>query len=245
MHRSVSFALVHTLCLASVSICAKAAEHPVPLGKNPDPSVCAECHSDKSQGKHVHSAMAMGCTTCHDVISAKGVTLISLVSPANDLCFTCHAKSTERVLHGPYAEGLCIACHSPHSSNYSDQLLADPQDLCLGCHARARLKVNRRKQKVTTPWGLTLTFAQMQSWQFLGLNKTLTKNHPVKGHPITGPNTALGKGEISCLSCHLPHSSNQPNLILTQVHSGNTGLAAQGFYPTALCETCHNPLQLQ
>lgn len=225
--------------VALFAICARAAEHPVYLGKNPDPSVCAQCHSDKSQGKHVHSAIAMGCTTCHDVASAKGVTLITLVSPRNDLCFTCHDKSSDKVLHGPYAEGLCIACHSPHTSNYPNQLLTDQQDLCLGCHARARLKVNRRKQTVRTPWGFRLTFAQMQGWQFLNLNKALTANHPVAGHPVTGPNAALGKGEITCLSCHDPHFSNKPNLLPAGIRGAKPGLAALGFYPTTLCETCH------
>ena len=238
MHKPASFALICTVYLVTLSVCAQAVEHPVPLGKNPDPSVCAQCHSDKSQGKYVHSAIAMGCTTCHDVTSAKGVTLITLVSPQNDLCFTCHEKSNDKVLHGPYAEGLCIACHSPHTGNYPNQLLADSQDLCLGCHAQARLKVNQRKQKVTTPWGVTLTFSQTQGLQFLGLNKTLTANHPVVGHPITGPNTALGKGKISCLSCHEPHHSQKPNLMPPNL--GNN----PGGYVTALCETCHNPEKL-
>jgi predicted CXXCH cytochrome family protein len=223
--------VISGLCFVVVlSAFAQAAEHPVPLGKNPDPATCLECHSDKSKGKHVHSAIAMGCTTCHSVTSAKGVTLISLVSPANELCFTCHEKSSDKVLHGPYAEGECVACHSPHASNYPDQLLTGRQDLCLGCHARARLKVNRRQDTVTTPWGVTLTFTQMQGWQYLNLNKTLTGNHPVEGHPVTGPNTALGKGspEITCLSCHEPHHSKNPNLMPPNVKN-----------QTALCETCH------
>ncbi len=228
-------------CITILSVRARAAEHPVPLGKNPDSSVCLQCHSDKNQGKHVHSAIAMGCTTCHDVTTAKGVTLISLVSPANTLCFTCHDKSSDKVLHGPYAEGLCVTCHSPHSSKYPDQLLTDQQDLCLGCHARARLKVNRRKQTVKTPWGVTLTSVEMQGWHFLNLNKTLTDNHPVAGHPVTGPNSALGKGQITCLSCHQPHASNKPNLLPANVRGAKPGLAGLGDYPTSLCETCHKP----
>lgn len=220
-----------------LGLCAwvQAAEHPVFLRKNPDSATCAQCHADKSKGKYVHSAIAMGCTTCHSVTSAKGVTLVSLVSPPNQLCFTCHEKSSDRVLHGPYAEGECVACHDPHTSNYPDQLLTDRQDLCLGCHARERLKENRRQGTVTTPWGVTLTLTQMQGWQYLNLNKTLTANHPVEGHPVSGPNTALGKGspEITCLSCHEPHHSKKPNLMPPNVAS-----------QTALCETCHNPLKM-
>ena len=39
-----------------------AATHPVPLDKNTDAAKCLECHSDKQQGKAIHSAMASGCS---------------------------------------------------------------------------------------------------------------------------------------------------------------------------------------
>ena len=35
--------------------------HPVPLDQNTDAAKCVECHEDKTKGKSVHSAMAMGC----------------------------------------------------------------------------------------------------------------------------------------------------------------------------------------
>ena len=222
-------------CTLGLCVWAHTAEHPVPLGKNPDQANCLECHTDKNKGKYVHSAIAMGCTTCHTLTSESDRTQVNLVSPINQICLTCHEKSTDKVLHGPSAEGECVACHSPHASDQPDQLLADRQDLCLGCHARTRLKENARKKQVTTPWGVTLTFAQMQGWQYLNLNKTLTANHPVEGHPVTGPNTALGKDapDITCLSCHQPHHSKSKYLMPPNVAN-----------QTALCETCHNPLKL-
>jgi predicted CXXCH cytochrome family protein len=218
------------LCFVVLRLGAQAAEHPVPLGKNPDPAICMECHADKSKGKYVHSAIAMGCTTCHSVTSAKGATLISLVSPATELCFTCHEKSSDKVLHGPYAQGNCIVCHSPHASDWPKQTLAPPEELCMGCHVRARLKINQKKRTAMVPWGVTLTFDQLKGWQYIGLNKALTANHPVEGHPVTGPNTALGKAaaEITCLSCHQPHHSERANLMPPNVPN-----------QTALCETCH------
>lgn len=103
---------------------AQAAEHPVPLGKSPDAAACKECHPDKGKGRHVHTAIAMGCTICHAVTNEKSGTFINLVSPANELCFTCHAKSREKVLHGPYAQGNCMFCHSPHASDWPNQMLA-------------------------------------------------------------------------------------------------------------------------
>jgi hypothetical protein len=45
------------LCVERVS----AAKHPVPLDPKADPATCLQCHEDKTKGKSVHSAMAMGC----------------------------------------------------------------------------------------------------------------------------------------------------------------------------------------
>jgi predicted CXXCH cytochrome family protein len=224
----------HAACLlvslTALSAGARAAQHPVPLGKNSDTASCTACHSDKATGKHVHSAIAMGCTTCHVVTQVKGVTDIKLVAPTRELCFSCHAKSSEKILHGPYAQGNCIVCHSPHSSNWPNQLLAPPQDLCMGCHVRSRLKVKVKQQTARVPWGVTLTLSQLKGWQYIGLNKRLNADHPVEGHPVSGPNTALGKGtpEINCLSCHQPHHSENVSL-----------LPAKFASQTALCESCH------
>jgi predicted CXXCH cytochrome family protein len=228
--QSTRFAAHLLLCLAALGAGALAAQHPIPLEQNTDSAKCIECHANKTKGKHVHSAMAMGCNACHVVTQAKGVTTINLVAPAKELCFSCHAKSTEKVLHGPYAQGNCIVCHSPHASNWPNQLLAPTQDLCMGCHVHARLRVNTKQRTAKVPWGVTLTFDQLKGWQYIGLNKALNANHPVEGHPVRGANTLLGAGsaEINCLSCHQPHHSQNVNL-----------LPAQFTNQTALCLSCH------
>ena len=46
---------------------ASAAKHPVPLDPKADSSTCIACHEDKTKGKAVHSAIAMGCTSCHEI----------------------------------------------------------------------------------------------------------------------------------------------------------------------------------
>ena len=103
----------------------QAGEHPVALEKNTDAAKCLECHDDKDKGKHVHSAIAMGCTTCHEVKVEKDTTFVNLVSPREELCLTCHEKSTQATLHGPYGKGSCVLCHDPHSSDYDKQLRAE------------------------------------------------------------------------------------------------------------------------
>jgi len=212
-------------------------EHPVPLKADTPAATCLECHGALQQGKYVHTAMSMGCTTCHAINTANGVTRVTLISPATQLCETCHSLSTDKVLHGPYREGLCVTCHSPHSSDFPAHTWASAQDTCLGCHARARLKVNQKAKTVTAPWGKTLTFAQMKGWQFLNLNRTLTGNHPVAGHPVTGPNRKPNLPPVSCQSCHRPHASAYQSLLTAGAPKD------MKLCPTCgVCEQCHEAM---
>jgi predicted CXXCH cytochrome family protein len=188
--------------------------HPVALDPNAPSTNCLQCHGDVQKGQYVHTALSIGCTTCHTVATENGVTHVRLTAPAEQMCVNCHVPSTtDKVLHGPYREGLCVACHSPHASDYPAHLWASVQDICMGCHTRSRLRVDDAKQMVTTPWGQTLTFAQMKSWQYLNLNSTETLNHPVAGHPVSGPNTSPKLGPLTCLSCHRAHGANYANLL--------------------------------
>src|SRR5579862_5446053 len=69
---------------------AFAKEHPVPLDKNVDAAKCLECHEDKTKGKAVHSAIATGCLSCHEVRVNKDVTRVKLItSTPQALCLSC------------------------------------------------------------------------------------------------------------------------------------------------------------
>ncbi|MGB2676142.1 MAG: cytochrome c3 family protein [Candidatus Acidiferrum sp.] len=205
-------------------------KHPVLLPANIDASKCVECHNDKATGKYVHAAISMGCTTCHTVANVKVATYITLSSPSNQLCFTCHPLSTDPIQHLPYKEGNCVFCHSPHASNFPAHLYASPQDVCMACHVRGLMKVNRKADTLSLPWGTTIPFKEMDSWLYLNLDKTHKLNHPVEGHPVSGPNVDLGKDAplISCVTCHEPHHSTVSNLILPKYRSS-----------TSLCLSCH------
>src|SRR5208283_1793960 len=122
---------------------ASAAKHPVPLDPKADTSTCMACHEDKTKGKSVHSAMAMGCTACHEIRNNRDATYVKLITatPAA-LCFTCHADKNSANIKGtvhPPAVRDCLKCHDPHSSDNKNQLLkaesGDEKDnLCLSCH---------------------------------------------------------------------------------------------------------------
>jgi predicted CXXCH cytochrome family protein len=224
---------IAAIWLTGSTLCATTQTHPVELAPDTDSSTCVECHASLQEGKYVHTAMSMGCLTCHAIKRDGGITTVTLVAPANQLCFTCHQKSSDPVQHQPYSEGMCVACHSPHSSNFPAHTLVAEQELCMGCHVRGLPKVNTKKKTVAVPWGVTLTFQQMKGWYYIGLNQAHTANHPVMKHPVTGPNTALGKSapDITCLSCHRTHASTQSNLRPPQFPN-----------QMALCVSCHTSL---
>jgi hypothetical protein len=52
---------------------AGAAKHPVPLDPKADSAICLSCHEDKTKGKSVHSAIAMGCLSCHTKFGSTGI----------------------------------------------------------------------------------------------------------------------------------------------------------------------------
>src|SRR5690242_21887400 len=88
--RTTRFAMLFVVALL-VSKSAVAGVHPVPLEKNVDAAKCLECHEDKTKGKSVHTAISMGCLSCHEVRVNKDITRIKLTTttPAS-LCLTCH-----------------------------------------------------------------------------------------------------------------------------------------------------------
>lgn len=71
------------------------------------------------------------CDECH--VSEDAV--LPEVEPP-DLCWGCHDEEdfVDEVLHGPFAAGACLQCHSPHKSQHASLLLRAPAELCEGCH---------------------------------------------------------------------------------------------------------------
>ena len=94
----------------------------------------------RRKGKAVHSAIATGCLSCHEVRVNKDITRIKLItSTPQALCLTCHADKDAATLKGtvhPPAVRDCIKCHDPHTSDNKNQLLKPEsgdkgQNLCL------------------------------------------------------------------------------------------------------------------
>ncbi|MEW6215487.1 MAG: cytochrome c3 family protein [Nitrospirota bacterium] len=111
---------------------------------NPDRSFsevadCKICHKFMANKKYVHTAMQMGCTSCHTEAHQKKQKFPKGLSAASqDLCYLCHDKSkfAGKNIHMPVVSGMCSSCHDAHDSD-ATKLLKQPQpDICFGCHDR-------------------------------------------------------------------------------------------------------------
>ena len=227
---------------------AFAGVHPVPIEKNAN---CAECHEDKAKGKFVHSAIAMGCTSCHEVRVNKDVTRIKLTTTTpQSLCLTCHADHNAADMKGkvhPPAVRDCIKCHDPHESNNKYQLLKPEsgdkgQNLCLECHTQGVNVPAGGSRHAALDMGcdtchVTHKTGERGKEEF---DYHLTKAPPALCLDCHDPKDAslikAHQGQpfatANCVQCHNPHQSRSPHLLQTFTHPP---------FAMGSCDTCHQP----
>jgi predicted CXXCH cytochrome family protein len=242
------------LMLSAIFPFAIAGKHPIDLGKNVDGKKCLECHKDKLEGKAVHSAIAAGCLTCHEVRSTTDVTRVNLktVTPVK-LCIQCHSdKDADKIkgrVHNPAIRD-CLKCHNPHTSNNEDHLLKPvsgakkDDNICLTCHQvgigigkggsrHAALDIGCNACHTTHKTGergkREFDFQLKKDTPALCVDCHDTKDPKLiethQGQPFASSN---------CLTCHDPHQSAQPKLKPAFVHGPfESGKDA--------CSACHRP----
>jgi predicted CXXCH cytochrome family protein len=230
---------------------AAAEVHPVPLDKNTDAAKCLECHDDKAKGKHVHSAMAMGCLACHEVRVNRDTTHVKLITatPAA-LCVTCHADKKAADIKGtvhPPAVRDCLVCHDPHSSDNANQLLKPlsgdaKENLCLGCHKTGLNVAEKGSRHAALDMGCDTCHVIHKTGPEPTLENRfhLTKAAPALCVDCHDPKDAdLAKahqnqpfGTANCLECHDPHQSASPKLMVRFMHPP---------FADKTCEICHAP----
>ena len=94
-------ALIGSILSSLLVIAAQAAPVEQP-GILPKDAICSSCHADKTEGKSVHSAMALPCTVCHLIETKGDMTTLNLFVPKGTICFAClknlsHWRATLRV----------------------------------------------------------------------------------------------------------------------------------------------------
>ena len=243
--------LLCLLALACVPSAPKAiaATHPVPLEKNTDAAKCLECHEDKTKGKAVHSAIAMGCLSCHEIRNNKDVTRVKLITTTpHALCLTCHADKKAADLKGslhPPAVRDCIKCHDPHVSENKNQLLKattgdEKQNLCLSCHKTGLNVPEKGSRHAALDVGCDACHTTHKTG---AVGKVEFDFHLTKATPALcldchdASSAALQKAhqnqpfeKADCLTCHDPHQSAAPKLMAKFVHPP---------FADKQCEVCH------
>ena len=208
---------------------------------------CLDCHPDKRGGTVVHPAIEMGCGSCHTGNHDGGKPAPVLTTPVPDLCFACHDKAAfnKKNLHAPVAGGMCGSCHDPHTSGKAKLLVAAVPDLCFTCHnvgTMAKKEVHARAAggKCLTchdPHGTDSAYVlnQLVEGHCESCHDEITGKHvmarisPNDSHPLKGRPDPLRTGrELSCSSCHNPHTVEQQRI-------STAGLKS----PAPICLRCH------
>jgi predicted CXXCH cytochrome family protein len=230
---------------------ASAAKHPVTLDPKADPSTCITCHEDKSKGKFVHSAIATGCTSCHEVRTVKDVTHIKLITatPAA-LCITCHADKNAAELKGtvhPPAVRDCLKCHDPHTSDNKNQLLKPEsgdakENLCLSCHNTGLNVPEKGSRHAALDMGCDVCHVTHKTGEVgkIEFDFHLTKAppalcldcHDAKDAALQKAHQGQPFATANCVSCHDPHQSASPKLMAQFLHPP---------FADKQCDTCHAP----
>ncbi len=162
-------------------------------------SNCYKCHkalTTRYKYKHAPARNWLCATTCHTGKTGRlnkrleGKSKFIWPEPQGPECYRCHKKKrkewdNKRFHHDPVVAGMCDKCHNPHSSPNRYFLRKPPWYLCTTCHEDKVLRGH-----------VVFTF--------------LGRPHPTKGYK----DPSNQKRELSCISCHEPHNSDNNFMLL-------------------------------
>ncbi len=187
-----------TVLIAALAVAQAQDDGLPPAGEG----ACTECHVDLTEGEIVHGAIEMeSCDSCHEA-KPPGHTY-QLVDPIVDACIVCHddPRDVTGHVHGPVAEGRCVSCHQPHTSEVDSLLRAESPDLCWQCHGRA----------IRTPGG-----------RIVANVRKLVETSEVTHDAID---------MVGCEGCHAPiHGTSRRRLIVEGYPDGHYGDGWKGTY---------------
>lgn len=268
--RRVSFSSTSRLLLWALALtllfgaAGWAGKHPVPLEENTDSAKCIECHEAQSKGAAVHSAMAAGCRSCHEVRVNRGITRIKLITTRSSaLCLSCHAdKSSGPPAFGAVNNGAeikgrvhspavrdCLKCHEPHASENKNQLLKATAgekgtNLCLSCHDTGVNVPKDGSRHAALDMGCDTCHVTHKTGEAgrREFDFHLTKDapalclacHDASDAQLLQAHQQQPFANSDCLTCHAPHESSGPKLMQRFAHQP---------FASRSCDTCHQPAQ--
>jgi predicted CXXCH cytochrome family protein len=202
--------------------------------------LCVTCHEDQAKeiesAKVPHPGAAGDCTDCHNphASSQPGLPKTDSVT----ICVGCHSDigdlSKKAVHHQPVFGQGCSTCHTPHGGDNEHLLRAKGNALCLECHGPDSVPQKNQAEHLLLIFNgkvrLPDDYYKKNKVPILPLKYGL--GHPVEYHPVSDvmdpSNQAKVKTPLSCMSCHQPHASAQPDLLIKdQVNN------------MAFCDSCH------
>jgi predicted CXXCH cytochrome family protein len=244
------FVLRLAIIIVSVALPAVAKTHPVPLDPKMDAAKCLECHEDKGKGKFVHSAIATGCLSCHEIRVNRDVTRVKLTTTVPyKVCLTCHSEKDATQIKGhvhPPAARDCLTCHDPHTSDFKNQLLKatsgeKKDNLCLTCHDVGTKDPGKNGSRhAALDMGCDTCHTTHKTGEIgkAEFDFHLTKAAPALCIDCHDPKAAdLQKAhqnqpfdKADCLTCHDPHESAAPKLMAKFTHPP---------FAEKQCDVCH------
>jgi len=241
-------------CLLAILTLARpafAAKHPVALDPKADPSTCIACHEDKTKGKSVHSAMSMGCMSCHEIRVNRDITHVKLITATPyKLCLTCHSDKDATQIKGrvhPPAVRDCLTCHDPHSSDNKNQLLKvtsgeKKDNLCLTCHTQGLDVPQTGSRHAALDMGCETCHTVHKTgdrgkrefdFHLVKDAPTLCADcHDAKDATLLQAHQGQPFAAADCLTCHDPHQSISPKLMQAFLHDP---------FASKQCDVCHQP----
>ena len=203
-------------------------------------SLCVTCHEDKAKSietaKVPHPGAAGDCTDCHSPHASNHPGLPKTDSV--NICLGCHTDIDELqkkpVHHQPAFVQGCSTCHTPHGGDNDHLLRAKGNALCLECHGPEATPQRDDAAHLLTIFNGTVKlpddYYKKNRVPVLPLRYGV--GHPVDGHPVSDvmdpTNVGKVKTPLSCLSCHQPHASAEPGLLLKDQKNN-----------MAFCDSCH------
>ena len=175
---------------------------------------CTPCHQTTSKNLSKDASVEKECAPCHAPLSR----LPYFHAPAASWeCLKCHDSNGEKKfqLNADYSAKICFDCHSDKQDDISNKAsVHGVVEQCNMCHDAHGADNDM------------LLVAPVNTICLTCHDDIAQKPHPVVNHPIEGRPDPFRKGkEMSCVTCHNPHTSEHPQLLISPRMS--------------LCQDCH------